>query len=173
MRVVRGISSVQQSREITHSSSEMAEFQSPQETEVETAEPAVALMQIIVKDVVGETIYACELDGSTAAAELKALVAMTCGLPISNIQLISGESHMDDARSLADHGMQAGTVAQVTMLNKALSLETDEAALRSSLEQLGRRDLVDGKSVRAWGFVEIADDRVVKVDLRNKNLRGM
>ena len=99
-----------------------------------TAQSAQALTQISVKDVAGETILACELDGSTAAAELKALVATTCGLPISAIQLISGESHMDDARSLADHGMQAGTVAQVTMLNKPLSLETDEAALRSSLE---------------------------------------
>ena len=150
----------------------MAEFQSPQQTEVETAKQAEVLMQIAVKDAGGETIYACELDGSTAAAELKAVVAMTCGLPISNIQLISGESHMDDARSLADHGMQAGTVAQVTMLNKPLSLETDEAALRSSLEQLGKRDLVDGSSVRAWDFVEIADDRVVKVNLSSSDLRG-
>ena len=150
----------------------MAEFQSAKKAKVVTAEPAVVLMQIIVKDVAGETIYACELDGSTAAAELKALVAMTCGLPISTILLVSGENHMDDARSLADHGMQAGTVAQVTMLNKPLSLETDEAALRSSLEQLGRRDLVDGSSVRAWDFIEIVDDRVVKVNLSYKNLRG-
>ena len=58
------------------------------------------------------------------------------------------------------------------MLIDTHTLETDEAAVRSALSQLGRGDLVDGKSVQEWGFVEIADERIVKIHLSWENLAG-
>ena len=58
------------------------------------------------------------------------------------------------------------------MLIDTHTLETDEAALLSALSQLGRGDLVDGKSAREWAFVRIDNERIAMIRLGSKNLRG-
>ena len=75
---------------------------------------------------------------------------------------------MDDSRSLMEHDIKAE--AEVAMFMHALTLETDEAALRSTMTlwQL----VVPENSVCDWSFVEIEDERIAKVQLPSKNLRG-
>ena len=144
----------------------MSEFESNNTAEA----PAPA--QVVVKKIDGQVADMREVNVTTTAAQLRALVAETTGLPVSKFSLALGENCMDDARSLAAHGIDGGAEVEVMMLIDTHTLETDETALLSALSQLGRGDLVNGKSVREWGFVEIKDERIVKVDLNGKNLRG-
>ena len=151
----------------------MAEFESNKKAKVDAAEPAEpAVAQILVKSIDGAVVAAPELPLSATAGELKALVAEKAGKPAFRISLALGDdlTEMDDARSLAANGI--GAQAEIMMLIVSQTLETDEAALRSSLTQMGRGDLVDGKSVREWDFVTIEDERVVTARLNGKNCRG-
>ena len=134
----------------------------------DAAEPA-ALAQVLVKGVDGSVVDARELPLNTTGGELKAFVAETTGQCPSRFTLALGENKMDDSRSLMEHDIKAE--AEVTMIMNALTeLETDEAALRSTMTlwQL----VVPENSVCDWSFVAIEDERIAKVQLVSKNLRG-
>ena len=134
----------------------------------DAAEPASALAQVLVKGADGGVVDARELPLSTTGGELKAFVAETTGQCPSRFTLALGENNMDDSRSLMEHDIKAE--AEVTMIMHALTLETDEAALRSmmTLWQL----VVPENSVCDWSFVAIEDERIAKVQLVSKKLRG-
>ena len=90
--------------------------------------PEPPLAQINVKAIDGAVVDARELPLTSTTAELKAFVAERTGELATNFSLLLGEVKMDDARSLAEHGIVAG-VAEVTMIISGLSLETDKEAL--------------------------------------------
>ena len=153
----------------------MSEFEPNKKAKVDAADAAPAqpaLAQATVKSMAGEVLDAREVDVSMTAAQLKELVAEETKRPASMFTLAIGENGMDDARTLAEQGIDAGAQIEITMLIDTHTLETDEAAVRAALSHLDRGNLVDGKSVQEWGFVEIADERIVKIHLSSMNLAG-
>ena len=73
------------------------------------APPEPAFARINVASIGGETVAAPELPLTSTAAELKERVAEITGTPASKFSLALGEIdmvRMEDARSLAEHGMK-------------------------------------------------------------------
>ena len=154
----------------------MAEFESNKKAKVDAAEPASALIRVLVKCIDGGVVDARELPLNTTAAELKALVSETTGLPISKTLLALGGNLMDETRSLAEHGIE--TEAEVEMLVDSHNLETDKAALialyNSTKGAQWRNKLgwLTDAPVGEWHGVTVEGERVANVDLSSNNLSG-
>ena len=151
---------------------------------VDTREPVApepALAQIYVKAIDGTIVDARELPLNATAAELKAFVAERTGELAANFSLALGEFKMDDARSLAEHGIVAGVV-EVTMIISGLNLETDKEALIAFYNStngaqwtmlLNNRNWLTDAPVGEWYGVTVEGGRVVKLELENNNLQGV
>ena len=83
----------------------MSELESDKKAKVDEA-PAPA--QVVVKRIDGQVVDAREVNVTTTAAQLRALVAETTGIPVSKFSLALGENFMDDAQSLTAHGIDDG-----------------------------------------------------------------
>lgn len=91
------------------------------------------LARVVIKTIGGKNVAALERDCESTAADLKKSVAemVAAGLHASEIALVLDGEEMDDSRSLAQHGIEpAADSAQITVLVKMYTLETDEDALR-------------------------------------------
>ena len=148
---------------------------------VDTREPVApepALAQIYVKAIDGTIVDARELPLNATAAELKAFVAERTGELAANFSLALGEFKMDDARSLAEHGIVAGVV-EVTMIISGLNLETDKEALIALYNSTNGAQWSDNTKwltdapVGEWYGVTVEGGRVVKLELENNNLQGV
>ena len=154
----------------------MAEFESNKKAKVDAVEPASALTRVLVKGIDGGVVDARELPLNTTAAELKALVSETTGLPISKILLALGGNPMGDTRSLAEHGIE--TEAEVEMLVDSHNLETDKAALITLYNSTNgaqwnrKRGWLTDAPVGEWDDVTVEGGRVTKVNLSYNNLSG-
>ena len=149
------------------------------------APPEPAFARINVVRIGGETVAAPELPLTSTAAELKERVAEITGTPASKFSLALGEIdmvHMEDARSLAEHGMEASgsaeEVVKVTMIIDGFDLETDKEALialynsSNGAQWHDKTGWLTDAPVGEWDGVTVEGERVVKLELQNTNLQG-
>ena len=136
------------------------------------------MAQINVKAIDGTVVDARELPLTSATAELKAFVAERTGELATNFSLALGEIKMDDARSLAEHGIVAGVV-EVTMIISGFNLETDKEALIALYNSTNGAQWRDNTNwltdapVGEWYGVTVEGGRVVRLQLGNNNLQGV
>ena len=149
------------------------------------APPEPAFARINVVRIGGETVAAPELPLTSTAAELKERVAEITGTPAPKFSLALGEIdmvRMEDARSLAEHGMEASgfseEVVKVTMIIDGFDLETDKEALvalynsTNGAQWRNKTGWLTDAPVGEWFGVTVEGERVVKLTLGFNNLQG-